>query len=105
MKIWLVIACVSLVTYGLRAAFIVFADPHKFPHAFRQALRFVPPAVLAAIVAPGLLLAGGVIDASPRNARLLAGLIALVVAARWRHPLAPIAAGMPALWLLQWAMG
>jgi branched-subunit amino acid transport protein len=52
-----------------------------------------------------LLLAGGVIDASPRNARLLAGLIALAVAARWRHPLAPIAAGMPALWLLQWAMG
>ena len=105
MKTWLIIACVSAVTYVLRAAFIVFADPHKFPHAFRQALRFVPPAVLAAIVAPGLLLAGAVIDPSPRNARLLAGLVALAVAARWRHPLAPIAAGMPALWLLQWAMG
>jgi branched-subunit amino acid transport protein len=105
LKTWLIIACVSAVTYVLRAAFIVFADPHKFPHAFRQALRFVPPAVLAAIVAPGLLLAGGVIDPSPRNARLLAGLVALAVAARWRHPLAPIAAGMPALWLLQWAMG
>jgi len=105
MKTWLAIACVSAVTYLLRASFIVFADPQKFPHALRQALRFVPPAVLAAIVAPGLLLAAGVIDASPRNARLLAGLIALAAATRWRHPLAPIAIGMPALWLLQWAMG
>ena len=105
MKTWLIIAGVSAATYLLRASFIVFADPQRFPHAFRQALRFVPPAVLAAIVVPGLLLAGGAIEASPRNARLLAGLIAIVVAARWRHPLAPIAAGMPALWLLQWAMG
>ena len=105
MKTWIVIAGVSAVTYFLRASFIVFADPQKFPDAFRHALRFVPPAVLAAIVAPGLLMATGVIDASPRNARLIAGLVALAVAARWRHPLAPIAAGMPVLWLLQWAMG
>ena len=104
-KTWLVIAMVSAVTYLLRASFIVFADPHRFPHAFRQALRFVPPAVLAAIVVPGLLMASGTLDASWRNARLVAGLVAIAVAMRWRHPLAPIAAGMPALWLLQWAMG
>jgi branched-subunit amino acid transport protein len=105
MKTWLVIAGVSLATYLLRASFIVFADPHRFPHAFRQALRFVPPAVLAAIVVPGLLLATGTLDASLRNARLIAGLVAIAVASRWRHPLAPIAVGMPALWLLQWSMG
>ena len=105
MKTWLVIAAVSAVTYLLRASFIVFADPHRFPHAFRQALRFVPPAVLAAIVVPGLLMASGTIEVSWRNARLVAGLVAIAVAMRWRHPLAPIAIGMPALWLLQWAMG
>ena len=105
MKTWLIIAGVSMATYLLRASFIVFADPHRFPRTFRQALRFVPPAVLAAIVVPGLLLATGTLDASPRNARLLAGLVAIAVATRWRHPLAPIAAGMPVLWLLQWAMG
>jgi len=104
-KTWLVIAAVSAVTYLLRASFIVFADPHRFPHGFRQALRFVPPAVLAAIVVPGVLMAAGTIDMSWRNARLVAGLAAIAVAMRWRHPLAPIAAGMPALWLLQWAMG
>jgi hypothetical protein len=30
--------------------------------------------------------------------------VAIAVAARVRHPLAPIAAGLPLLWLLQWAM-
>jgi len=103
-KTWLVIAGVSAATYLLRASFIVFADPQRFPHAFRQALRFVPPAVLAAIVVPGLLLASGTLEASPHNARLLAGLVAIAAATRWRHPLAPIAVGMPVLWLLQWAM-
>lgn len=104
MKTWLVIAAVSAVTYLLRASFIVFADPHRFPHAFRQALRFVPPAVLAAIVVPGLLMASGTIEVSWGNARLVAGLVAIAVTMRWRHPLAPIAIGLPALWLLQWAM-
>ena len=31
--------------------------------------------------------------------------VALVVAAVTRHPLAAVGAGMPALWLLDWAMG
>ena len=105
MSTWLVIAGVSAVVFLLRASFILFADPHGFPPLFRRALHFVPPAVLAAIVAPGLLMPGGSVDASLANPRWIAGLVAIAVAAKLRHPLAPIAAGMPALWLLQWAMG
>ncbi|HEX4781002.1 MAG TPA: AzlD domain-containing protein [Usitatibacter sp.] len=101
MSTWLVIAEMAAVTFLLRGSFILFANPHKFPHAFRQALQLVPAAVLAAIVAPGIAAPGGVVDLSPENLRLLAGLIALAAAARIRHPLAPIAAGMGALWLLQ----
>jgi branched chain amino acid efflux pump len=102
---WLIIAGVSLVTFLLRASFIVFANPQRFPHAFRQALTFVPPAVLAAIVAPGLLMPNGVFDPTFANPRWIAGLLALAVAVRTRHQLAAVAIGMPALWLLQWAMG
>jgi len=105
MNTWLVIAGVSLVTFGLRASFIVFANPHRFPHAFRQALTLVPPAVLAAIVVPGLAMPQEVLDLTLANPRWIAGTIAIVVAARTRHPLAAIAVGMPALWLLQWSMG
>jgi branched-subunit amino acid transport protein len=105
MKIWLIIAGVSASTFLLRASFILFADPQRFPHAFRQALTFVPPAVLAAIVAPGLLMPGGALDFTFANPRWIAGLVALAVASRMRNPVGPIAAGMSALWLLQWAIG
>lgn len=105
MSTWIVIIAVALTTFLLRASFIVFADPHRFPHAFRRALAYVPPAVLAAIVAPGLVMPQGVIDLTLSNPRWIAGLIALAVASRLRDPFAPIAVGMPALWLLQWALG
>jgi branched-subunit amino acid transport protein len=102
MTTWLIIVAVSLATFLLRASFIVFADPHRFPHAFRQALTFVPPAVLAAIVAPGLLLRDGMLDLSLSNERLFAGLAAIVATIFVRNAMAAIAAGMSTLWLLQW---
>jgi branched-subunit amino acid transport protein len=105
MSTWLTIAGVGAITFLLRASFIVFADPHRFPHFFRQALTFVPPAVLAAIVAPGLLLHAGAIDLSTGNPRWIAGALAILVAARTRSVLPAIVTGMAALWLLQWAMG
>jgi len=104
MNHWLVIIGVALVTFGLRASFIVFADPHRFPHAFRQALAFVPPAVLAAIVAPGLLAPAGILVLGLDNPRAIAGLVAIAFAIRWRTPLSAIASGMASLWLLQWAL-
>lgn len=105
MSTWLVILGVAACTFLLRASFIVFADPHRFPKRFRQALTFVPPAVLAAIVVPGLLLHQGAIDLTTDNPRWIAGLLAIGVGARTRNALAAIATGMVALWLLQWAMG
>jgi branched chain amino acid efflux pump len=105
MNTWLVIAGVSATTFLLRASFIVFANPHRFPHLFRQALLYVPPSVLAAIVAPGLFMPQGTLDLTLANPRWIAGLLAIAVAARTRHPLAAIAVGMPVLWLLRWAMG
>jgi branched-subunit amino acid transport protein len=100
MSTWTAIACVGLVTFLTRASFIVFADPHKFPKGFRMALAFVPPAVLAAIVLPGLAMPAGVLDLTLSNPRWIAGLAALAVAARLRNTLATLVAGMGVLWLL-----
>lgn len=105
MNTWLTIAGVSAVVFLLRASFILFADPHGFPPLFRRALAYVPAAVLAAIVAPGLLMPAGAIDASLDNPRWIAGVIAIAAAALLRHPLGALCVGMPALWLLQWAIG
>ena len=105
MEVWLTMLAAGAVTFLLRASFIVFADPHRFPRRFRQALAFVPPAVLAAIVAPGLMLREGALDLSMGNPRWIAGLAAILVAWRTRSVLATIVSGMAALWLLQWSMG
>ena len=101
MSEWLVIVGAGVVTFLTRASFIVFADPHKFPHGFRVALAFVPAAVLAAIVVPGLAMPHGSLDLSFANPRLLAGTVAMAVAARVKNPLASIVAGMVALGGLQ----
>jgi len=105
MSVWIAIVGVSCSTFFLRASFMLFADPHRFPHWFRQALKFVPAAVLAAIVAPGLLMAGGTLDLSLANPRLVAGLMAMGVMFYLRNTFASVAAGMAALWALQWAFG
>ena len=105
MSTWLAIVCVGITTFALRASFIVFADPQRFPRFFRQALAFVPPAVLAAIVAPGILLDQGRFDPSAGNLRWIAGLVAIAVAAVTRSVMASIVGGMGVLWFLQWAMG
>lgn len=104
MSTWLAIVGVGLITFLTRASFIAFADPHKFPHGFRVALAFVPPAVLAAIVVPGLVLPEGVVDFTLGNPRWIAGLVAVAVAVRTRNAVATIASGMAALWLIAWSL-
>jgi branched-subunit amino acid transport protein len=98
---WIVIVGAGLATFLLRASFIVFADPQKFPHGFRIALAFVPPAVLAAIAVPGLVMPDGIFDLTTANPRWIAGAVAFAVALKARNTLAPIAVGMAALWMLQ----
>jgi branched-subunit amino acid transport protein len=104
MSTWLVIFGVAAVTFLMRASFIVFADPGRFPPLFRRALVFVPPAVLSAIVLPGLVAPQDALDLTLGNPRWLAGLAALAVAAWTRSVLPTIVAGMASLWLLQWLL-
>jgi branched-subunit amino acid transport protein len=104
MTAWVAILLVSVVTFLLRASFILFADPHRFPHGFRQALTFVAPSVMAAIVVPGLLIAQGRIDLTLDNPRWIAGAIAIVATILTRSAVVAIVAGMGSLWGLQWML-
>jgi len=99
LSIWLTLAGMALVTYALRASFLLLPPQVETPPLLRRALRYVPAAVLTAIWAPELLLAGGEIAISPGNERLLAGAVAIAVAWRWRLTFATILAGLAALHL------
>jgi branched-subunit amino acid transport protein len=101
MNLWLVIIGMGIITYGIRLSMIVLLEKVELTTRLKQALRFVPPAVLSAIIFPELLQPGGRLDVSLGNERLLAGLLAMVVAWRTKNVLWTIATGMAALWLLQ----
>lgn len=101
MNIWLVMLIGGLITFGIRFSFIYLFGKFHIPETIRKALHYVPPAVLSAIVFPELFLSNGIVDVSFGNFRLLAGLIAVVVAWLSRNTLVTILAGMVALFLLQ----
>jgi len=97
----LIILGMGIVTYAIRLSLIALLGRIEVSPLVRRALRFVPPAVLSALILPELLLPGGVLDLSLGNARLLAGTLAALVAWRCRNALLAIALGMVALWILQ----
>ena len=101
MSLWLSILAMGVITFALRLSLIALLDRFEVPPLVTRALRFVPPAVLSAIILPELLQPDGKFNLSLGNARLLAGLIAVVVAWRTRNVLLTIGVGMLALWVLQ----
>jgi branched-subunit amino acid transport protein len=98
--IWLTIALLAFATIVTRTSFFLLASA-RLPVPVQQALRYAPPAALAAIVIPDLLLNGGsggsattaaAIDWS--NPRLMAGIGATLFFLATRHLLGTIIAGM-----------
>jgi len=104
MNLWLVMVLSGIVTYATRLSFILLWDRMAVPELLRRALRFVPAAVLTAIIFPEILLPTGSLDLSMGNARLLAGILAVFVAWRTRNVVWTIVAGMLALWGLQYVV-
>ena len=97
-EIWLIIILGGLATYLTRLSFILLIPPDRLPEAFRRGLRLVPPAVLSALILPDLLLQDGSLSVDLQNSRLLAGIVAALVAWRTRNTWLTIGAGMLALW-------
>ena len=104
MNIWLVMLLGGLITFAIRFSFIYLFGKFHIPETVRRALHYVPPAVLSAIVFPELFLNNGALDVSPHNVRLLAGLVAIVVAWYSKNTLLTIVIGMLALFLFQWLL-
>ena len=100
-ELWLIVIGMGVVTYATRLSAVVLLERVGLPQVVQRALRFVPPAVLSAIILPALVIRDGQLDVSPGNDRLVAGVLAALVAWRTKNILVTIAVGMAALWLLQ----
>ena len=105
MALWLLILGMAVITFLIRYSLFAWPDL-RFPPVLRQALHYVPIAVLTAIVVPGMLMPDGrQLDLSLDNAHLLAGLAAILIAVLSRHLLATIGGGLLVFFLLRWALG
>lgn len=101
----LLLISIGLITFAMRYSSIGLSGRAEMPLIVRRALRYVPPAVLSAIFVPELFQPGGTWNLSLSNVRLLAGLLAILVAWRSRNIILTIAVGMVALWLLSARLG
>lgn len=102
--IWALILAIGVVTFLIRLSFIgLFGYLDEIPPQVERGLRFVPAAVLAALVAPSFVTldpgAGGVaVD------KLAAGLVAAGVAWRTENVFLTIGAGMATLWVVRFVL-
>jgi branched-subunit amino acid transport protein len=100
--VWALIVVIGVCTYGIRYSFIgLFGYLDEIPPRLERALRYVPAAVLAALVVPSFVTLTGTGLAVDK---LGAGLLATAVAWRTENVLATMAAGMGGLWLLRFGI-
>jgi branched-subunit amino acid transport protein len=103
--LWLIILAAGVGTYAIRLSFIaLFGLFDEVPERVEQALRFVPAAVLSALVVPQLLYTDSAVSLSLDNIRLFAGALAALVAWRTEDILATLIVGMGAMWLLSFVL-
>jgi branched-subunit amino acid transport protein len=99
--VWAAVLAIGAVTFCLRLSFLaLFGRVDDVPPRLERALRFVPAAVLSALVVPALVTVEASAAATLLDRRLLAGAVAGAVAWRTEDVFATIAAGMVALWTL-----
>jgi branched-subunit amino acid transport protein len=103
MNLWLIVAGMGAVTYGIRLSMLLFVHHASLPGLARDALRYVTPAALTAIIVPAVLYVrqSDDLDAGLGNARLVAAVLAAIVARVTANVWLTISAGMCALWALE----
>ena len=101
--IWLVMIVGGIFTFGTRFVMLSGWVAHGLPRWLIDALAFVPIAVLTAILLPAVL-----IDPATQqiivigNKRIVAAVVATIIALLTRNVIATISSGLATLWLVQW---
>lgn len=98
---WLTILFLTVATIVTRSSFFLLGHAVKLPPKVQHALRYAPAAALAAIVAPDLVMANGVLQLTWANPKLLAGIGATAFFLTTRHLLGTIIVGMALYSLLR----
>jgi len=100
LKLWAVIFVVGALNYVSRVSFIALFSRRTMPPLLARALRYVPAAMLTALVLPMVVDAGAAGEAW-LTPKVIAAVIATVVAYWKLGTLWTLGVGMVALWTLQ----
>ncbi|MFO1312299.1 MAG: AzlD domain-containing protein [Burkholderiales bacterium] len=103
LKFWAVILVVGALNYLSRVSFIAFFARRSMPPLLARALRYVPAAMLTALVLPM------VVDVTPQGLephapKVVAAVIATAFAWFNLGTLWTLGIGMASLWLLNWIL-
>ena len=101
MNVWGWILALGVGTFVIRASFLLPSGRGQPSPYMARVLQLVPAAVLSALVTPALFYADGGLAISWTNERLLAGVLAGVVAWRTKSVMITLITGMAALWGLR----
>ena len=102
----IMIVGMALVTFLIRYPTIVLVGKIPLPDRVFRALRYVPPAVLAAIIVPSVLMPDEkTVFISPTNSYLVAGIITVLISWRTKNLLLTIVLGMAAFLILRALLG
>jgi branched-subunit amino acid transport protein len=105
MNPWITVSVIGAGTYLIRLSFIGVVGARRMPAWFERALKYVGPAVLAALSIPAILLVEGSVDVTPAgNPAVLASVAAGISAWRTRNIAVTFVVGMGTLWVLQAVM-
>ncbi|MDW7683708.1 MAG: AzlD domain-containing protein [Bacillota bacterium] len=100
-NIVLIIVGMAVVTYLTRFSFLFLFRTITLPDSVLRGFRFLPIGILAAMIAPGLILADGQFFFHWQNSYLLAGIAAVIAAARWKNMFASLGTGLAVILLSQ----
>ena len=99
---WAIVIGAGAVTFFARASFVVLPAGAHLPPRLLRGLKYVAAAVLPALILPDVLFRDLPPGAVVNWFRIIATLVAVVIALRTRNVFATLGGGMAVLWLLKW---
>ena len=103
--LWITLVVIGLLTLATRLSFILLLEKWKPPEVFQRGLRFVPLAVLPALIFPEIFVHNNAVAVPPDFPRLAAAVVAGLVAWRSKSILLTIGIGLLVFYLLRAIVG
>lgn len=91
----------GLVTYLTRAPFLVFSKTIKMPQLVARSLKYIPAAILATLIFPGIFVPTGALDIGLTNPYIWAAVVTAGTVLLSKNSLAGIVSGMISLVVLR----